>query len=114
MGQAWHTSLLKASAATSIRAMPDQRGVIHPLAAAVLDHSTVRQDDFSSNRHPALSLCLSMSFFAKPVPTFAGHALAPCLSVIFFRKPVPTLGSNPRAGFFRDHALGAADGADNG
>jgi hypothetical protein len=36
----------------------------------------LEQDDFSSNRHPALALCLSMSFFAKPVPTFAGHALA--------------------------------------
>jgi hypothetical protein len=35
----------------------------------------LEQDDFSSNRHPALSLCLSMSFFAKPLPTFAGHAL---------------------------------------
>jgi hypothetical protein len=30
---------------------------------------------FSWNRHPALSLYLRMSFFAKPVPTFAGHAL---------------------------------------
>src|SRR6516162_4360387 len=29
----------------------------------------------SSNHHPALAVCLSMSFFAKPVPTFAGHAL---------------------------------------
>src|SRR6516165_3578443 len=37
---------------------------------------TLERDDFSSNRHPALPLCLSMSFFAKPVPTFAGHALA--------------------------------------
>src|SRR5262249_4028195 len=27
----------------------------------------------------ALCLCLSMSFFAKPVPTFAGHALAVAL-----------------------------------
>jgi tripartite-type tricarboxylate transporter receptor subunit TctC len=41
--------------------------------------STLEQDDFSSNRHPALSLCLSMSFFAKPVPAFAGHALAAAL-----------------------------------
>jgi hypothetical protein len=38
--------------------------------------SSLEQDDFSLNRHPALALCLSMSFFAKPVPTFAGHALA--------------------------------------
>ena len=31
-------------------------------------------DDFSSNRHPALSFCLSMIFFGKPVPTFPDHA----------------------------------------
>ncbi len=36
---------------------------------------TFWQDDFSSNRHPALTFCLRMSLFAKPVPTFAGHAL---------------------------------------
>jgi general secretion pathway protein N len=36
---------------------------------------TFEQDDFSSNRHPALTLCLRMSLFAKPVSTFAGHAL---------------------------------------
>src|SRR6516162_2612652 len=28
----------------------------------------LERDDFGSNRHPALSLCLSMSFFAKPPP----------------------------------------------
>jgi hypothetical protein len=33
------------------------------------------RDDFSSNRHPALSFCLSMIFFGKPVPTFPDHAL---------------------------------------
>src|SRR6516165_9716464 len=32
-------------------------------------------NDFSSHPYPALCLCLSMPFFAKPVPTFAGHAL---------------------------------------
>jgi hypothetical protein len=36
----------------------------------------LERDDFSSNRHPALSRCLSMPFFAKPVTTFAGHAVA--------------------------------------
>src|SRR6266481_8874748 len=30
-------------------------------------------DDFSANRHPALSFCLSMIFFGKPVPTFPDH-----------------------------------------
>jgi hypothetical protein len=38
----------------------------------------LERDDFSSNRHPALSFCLSM---------------------IFSEKPVPTLGSSPRACF---------------
>jgi len=33
-------------------------------------------DDFSSNHHPALTFCLSMNFFRKPVPTFRDHALA--------------------------------------
>src|SRR3974390_3237663 len=46
-----------------------------PRALRALQDSSER-GDFSSNRHPALPLCLSMSFFAKPVPTFAGHALA--------------------------------------
>ena len=36
----------------------------------------LERDDFSSNRHPALSFCLSMIFFGKPVPTFPDHALA--------------------------------------
>src|SRR5207248_8344596 len=35
----------------------------------------LEQDDFSSNRHPALYFCLSMIFFGKPVPTFPDHAL---------------------------------------
>ena len=42
----------------------------------------LERDDFSSNRHPALPLCLSMSFFAKPVPTFAGHALGLAKSAV--------------------------------
>ena len=36
---------------------------------------TLERDDFSSNHHPALALCLSMIFFRKPVPTFRDHAL---------------------------------------
>jgi len=35
----------------------------------------LERDDFSSNRHPALSFCLSMIFSEKPVPTFPDHAL---------------------------------------
>ena len=37
----------------------------------------IDRDDFSSNRHPALSFCLSMIFSRKPVPTFPDHALSP-------------------------------------
>jgi hypothetical protein len=36
----------------------------------------LERDDFSSNRHPALSFCLSMIFFGKPVSTFPDHALS--------------------------------------
>ncbi|WP_207234675.1 hypothetical protein, partial [Bradyrhizobium sp. Leo170] len=35
----------------------------------------LERDDFSSNRHPTLALCLSMIFFGKPVSTFPDHAL---------------------------------------
>src|SRR6478752_3379157 len=35
---------------------------------------TSERDDFSSNRQPAVSFYLSMTFFRKPVPTFPGHA----------------------------------------
>ncbi|MFH0302859.1 hypothetical protein AAFX91_38005, partial [Bradyrhizobium sp. 31Argb] len=52
--------------------------------------SGLKRDDFSSNRHLALALCLSMIFFGKPVPTFPDHALGSvgiqdshsCLAVI--------------------------------
>src|SRR6202051_3134311 len=45
--------------------------------------SRLERDDFSSNRHPALSFCLSMISAqtlrvcreGKPVPTFPDHAL---------------------------------------
>src|SRR5579863_567906 len=36
----------------------------------------LERDDFSSNRHPALAACWSMSLVAKPDSTFAGHALS--------------------------------------
>src|SRR5262249_24032015 len=39
----------------------------------------LERNDFSSNHHPALDLCLSMIFFRKPVPTFRDHALKPFL-----------------------------------
>src|SRR5437588_652946 len=48
----------------------------------------LERDDFRSNRHPAvISFCLSMSFFTKPVPTFAGHALAIALSALACIRP---------------------------
>jgi len=45
---------------------------------ATIDEVELERDDFSSNRHPALSFCLSMVFFGKPVPTFPDHASASC------------------------------------
>src|SRR6516165_550056 len=35
----------------------------------------LERDNFSSNHYPALTFCLSMIFFRKPVPTFRDHAL---------------------------------------
>src|SRR5882757_3492288 len=45
------------------------------LAAQHSGRRCLDQDDFSSNRHPGLALCLRGSFFTKPVPGFAGVAL---------------------------------------
>src|SRR5882762_4907755 len=39
------------------------------------DMTDLERDDSSSNRHRALSFCLSMIFFGKPVSTFPDHAL---------------------------------------
>src|SRR6516165_12258974 len=39
-----------------------------PAGRAHAQSIALEPDGFSSNRHPALSFCLSMSFFAKPVP----------------------------------------------
>ena len=41
-----------------------------------LNLENLERDDNSSNRHPALSACLSMILFGKPVPTFPDHSLA--------------------------------------
>jgi hypothetical protein len=65
------TPVLGALAALFALDAEGRRKLPVPIAPRVLE-----QDDFSSNRHPALSRCLSMSFFAKPVTTFAGHAVA--------------------------------------
>jgi hypothetical protein len=43
----------------------------------------LERDDFSSIRHLALSFCLSVIFFEKPVPTFPDHA-----PVLAFRRTV--------------------------
>jgi len=42
------------------------------------------RDDFSSSRLPALSFCVSMIFFGKPVLTFPDHALAGTRKVLAF------------------------------
>src|SRR5262245_64745951 len=41
---------------------------------------TLARDDFSSNRHLALTYSWSMIFFRKPVSTFRDHALTRCRS----------------------------------
>src|SRR3974377_1595439 len=45
------------------------------IGLAALNDLRHERDDFSSNNHPALLLCLSMIFVRKPVPTFRDHAL---------------------------------------
>jgi hypothetical protein len=43
------------------------------VVVAIMRHGLER-DDFSSNRHPALSRFLEHDLFRKPVPTFRDHA----------------------------------------
>src|SRR5438445_13222206 len=70
--------------------MPFQRGF-----------ASLERDDFSSNRHPALSFCLSMISGqtlrvcpeGKPVPTFPDHAPS-----VFQRKRPPDLDSGVATG----------------
>jgi general secretion pathway protein N len=54
---------------------------------------TFEQDDFSSDRHPALTFCLRMSLFAIPVPTFAGRALL--LAALLLAGNNEARGANP-------------------
>src|SRR5258705_2039649 len=57
--------------------------------------SQIERDDFSSNRHPALSFCLSMISAqtlrvcreGKPVPTFPDHALTERYADALFLAP---------------------------
>jgi len=65
---------------------------------------SLERDDFSSNRHPALTSSWSMIFFRKPVPTFRDHALKRddnviplqvyCWSMIFSDLPPPAEASS--------------------
>jgi hypothetical protein len=67
--------------------LPDQNGSAGYLPGIGIGHDrldlSLERDDFSSNRHPALSFCLSMISAqtlrvcreGKPVPTFPDHAL---------------------------------------
>ena len=52
--------------------------------------SSLEQDDFSSNRHPALGPLIAHVLLAKPVPTFAGHALSR-LRMSFLQNRFPLL-----------------------
>ena len=75
-----------------------------PALGSRKDHrtATLERDDFSSNRHPALPLCLSMSFFARPVPTFAGHALRVCFHALQLTKRIERANRNQ----FETHEVG--------
>jgi hypothetical protein len=51
---------------------------LHHDALPIADvHRGLDEDDLSLNHHPALTSCLSMIFFRKPVSTFRDHALVP-------------------------------------
>src|SRR6516165_9216820 len=52
----------------AIRAALDTRSGFHQQACA--GASTLERDDFSSNHHPALALCLSMIFSENRFPLF--------------------------------------------
>src|SRR5882672_6927619 len=58
----------------------------HLRASVAGERRPLERDDFSSNRHPALSFCLSM---------ISAQTLRVCRE----GKPVPTLGSSPGACF---------------
>jgi hypothetical protein len=51
-----------------------------------IDIWALARDDFSSNRHPALTSSWSMIFFRKPVSTFRDHALATNLPTLVGRR----------------------------
>src|SRR6516225_12383341 len=61
----------------------------------------LERDNFSSNHHPALALCLSMISFRKPVPTFRDHALMP-LDLLIGQDRLPQGFSCCHGGSHRD------------
>src|SRR5262249_40460313 len=68
---------------------------------------SLERDDFSSNHHPALPLCLSMIFSRKPVSTFRDHALVERdLSLPDHRLPFFHFSNEQSGQLFRRRANG--------
>ncbi|HXL29220.1 MAG TPA: hypothetical protein VN968_08015, partial [Bradyrhizobium sp.] len=53
-----------------VRAGAGDLAVRHVAAAGIFVFSILERDDFSSDRHPALSFCLSMIFSENRYPLF--------------------------------------------
>src|SRR5258705_11820696 len=70
----------------------------------------LERDDFSSNRHPALSFCLSMIFSEKPVPTFPDHALCLLCMGLFSRFCVQSRRFTAEAASGTHGIVSATDG----
>src|SRR5712675_238471 len=70
----------------------------------------LERDDFSSNRHPALSFCLSMIFSEKPVPTFPDHALCLLCMGLFSRFCVQARRFTAEAASGTHEIVSAKDG----
>src|SRR5467141_4835873 len=83
----------------------------HLRASVAGERRPLERDDFSSNRHPALSFCLSMISAqtlrvcreGKPVPTFPDHALARSVADPCQHRLESDAGQLQRGAFEVDH-----------
>ena len=76
--------------------------------------SSLERDDFSSNHHPALTFCLSMIFFRKPVATFRDHALAPESKFVRQERPRMPKDGGFKTRPYKDHRRSATSCFDLG
>jgi hypothetical protein len=68
--KAWHFHFGRAGMTSEMPPIADIERTPREVRVVALE-----RDDFSSNRHPALTYSWSMIFFRKPVPAFRDHAL---------------------------------------